>query len=153
MLLIVTDNVHHFCPGCLKTLCQLSWCTASMLWVVCDWPSFLLAGYIATSELPFAYRIISFKSWIHIQAIVSHWLLFSLIFHYEYMSTFFKGGLVWRYLFTLKIKVSVVLQIILIIKLRVNKTKWTGLLVFFSLWIKESSFIILFQVLKYCITM
>ena len=67
-------------------------------------------------------------------------------------SMFFKGGLVWRYLFTLKIKVSLVLQIILIIKLKVNKTKWTGFF-FFTLWIKESSFIILFQVLKYCITM
>ena len=37
------------------------------------------------------------------------------------------------FLFTSKIKVSVVLQIIIIIKLKVNKTKWTGLLVFFSL--------------------
>ena len=34
-----------------------------------------------------------------------------------------------RLLFTLKIKVSVVLQIIIIIiKLKVNKTEWTGLL-------------------------
>lgn len=52
----------------------------------------LLAGYIVTSESPFACRIISFKSSVHIQAIVSGFLLFALIFcHCEYMCKFSKG--------------------------------------------------------------
>ena len=115
LLFIITDNVHHFCPSCLKTLSQFPWYKASML--ICDLSVTEQVFYLQATSQHLNCLLLTESFLSNLQFLFKQYFTcfcFLLIFVMSTRAHFLKEACK-TLLFTLKIKVSVVLQITIII--------------------------------------